>query len=180
MNGLGAAILAVALVVPPASPFRFYTDELWLNLHHFLYVLGRAEAKLPDAAREAVAGAPAEAERGLAMLPPDELKIWNDAVAFYAAGPSRKDAIFDSELSKIARALGQAGERPDLSGAPSIESDLRATLERAAPIYRKTWWPAHRAANAEWRDAVQMEIDRHGQAVLAFITRAYDMEWPAD
>ena len=45
--------------------FRVEADEFWLNLHHFLYVLGRAEAKTTDSARPAVAGAPADAERGL-------------------------------------------------------------------------------------------------------------------
>ena len=180
MNRVFAAILATALATPPGPLFRFHTDEFWLNLHHFLYVLGRAEGKMPDATREAVAGAPAEAGRGLATLSSDELKTWKDAVAFYVAGPSTKDAIFDSQLPKIALALIQAGESPNLSRASSIDADLRATLERAAPMYRKIWWPAHHAANVEWRDAVQTHIDRHGRAVLAFITRAYGMEWPAD
>ena len=180
MTRLSAAILAIALAAAPVSLFRFHTDEFWLNLHHFLYVLGRAEAKMPDATREAVVGAPADAERGFATLSPEEVKTWKDAVAFYAAGPSQKDAIFDSQLPKIAHALARAGESPNLSRAASIEADLGTTLERAAPIYRKTWWPAHRSANNGWRDAVQTHIDRHGQAVLAFITRAYGMEWPAD
>ena len=48
------AALEQAPVVPPgpvrapaAQPtfFTFETDEFWLNLHHFLYVLGQAEAK---------------------------------------------------------------------------------------------------------------------------------------
>jgi hypothetical protein len=180
MNRLCAAILAAALAAPPGPLFRFHTDEFWLNLHHFLYVLGRAEARMPDANRDAVVGAPVEAERGLTTLSSDERNTWKGAVAFYAAGPSKKDAIFDSQLPKVAHALAEAGERPNLPGALSIEADLRATLERAAPIYRKTWWLAHRAANVEWRDAVQMHVDRHGQAVLAFITRAYGMEWPPD
>src|SRR5918994_4082939 len=175
MNRLSAAILAAALAAPPGPLFRFHTDEFWLNLHHFLYVLGRAEAKMPDATREAVVGAPADAERGLATVSSEELKGWKDSVAFYGAGPSKRDAIFDSELPKIAHALAEAGERPNLSSASSIEADLRATLERAAPIYRKTWWPAHRAANVEWRDAVQAHVKRHGGAVLALITRAYGM-----
>ena len=29
---------------PGNSIFVFHTDEFWLNLHHFLYVLGRDEA----------------------------------------------------------------------------------------------------------------------------------------
>lgn len=179
MNRICAALLATALVAPPGSLFRFHTDELWLNLHHFLYVLGRADAKMPDAMREAVVNAPADAERGLATLSSDERKTWKDAVAFYAAGPSKKDAVFDSELPKMTHGLAQAGGGQNLAGAP-LDADLRAMLESVAPIYRKTWWPAHEAANIEWRDAVQTYVDRHGQAVLAFITRAYGMAWPAD
>src|SRR4051812_20108788 len=91
MTRLSAAILTAALTAPPGPLFRFHTDEFWLNVHHFLYVLGRAEANLPDASRAAVAAAPSEAERGVATLSPEELKTWKEAVAFYAAGPSKKD-----------------------------------------------------------------------------------------
>ena len=38
--------------------FRLQADGFWLNLHHFLYVLGRAEAQMPDRQRRAVAAAP--------------------------------------------------------------------------------------------------------------------------
>ena len=48
------------------------TDQFWLNLHHFLYVLGRAQAKTGDAKREAVADAPSENARGLEKLTADE------------------------------------------------------------------------------------------------------------
>jgi hypothetical protein len=54
-----------------ASPiFRIEIDEFWLNLRHFLYVLGQAESKAEDASREAVAGAPAESRgaRGLVAV----------------------------------------------------------------------------------------------------------------
>ncbi len=112
MPRIYAAALVLALVAParadqpPNSPspiFRFQTDEFWLNLHHFLYVLGRAETKASDASREAVAAAPADSERGLASLTLEERQGWRDAVAFYAAGPSRKDAIFDTPLRRFHR-----------------------------------------------------------------------------
>jgi hypothetical protein len=53
-------VIAATLAVPagaaqapqPAPIFRFDTDEMWLNLHHYLYVLGRARANMPDASRE--------------------------------------------------------------------------------------------------------------------------------
>ena len=51
-------LVAAVLVVQTSTPiFRFETDGFWPNLHHFLYVLGRVEAKMPDIKREAVAGA---------------------------------------------------------------------------------------------------------------------------
>ena len=76
--------------VPPSTIFRIETDEFWLNLHHFLYVVGRAQAKTGDANREAVADAPAEAERGLRTLTAEEHRTWRDAVTSYASGLSLK------------------------------------------------------------------------------------------
>src|SRR5262249_40762849 len=65
---------------------KFFTDDFWLNLHHFLYVLGRAEAKFPDSQLDGVNEAPPDQERGLASLSVEEQKIWRDAVSAYAAG----------------------------------------------------------------------------------------------
>jgi hypothetical protein len=83
--------------------FVFHTDEFWLNLHHFLYVLARAENKESDASREAVVDAPADQERGLAKLSPKEQAIWRKAVASYAAGPSKKDMVFDDPLPAVTK-----------------------------------------------------------------------------
>ena len=170
--------LTLAQGGPEAPIFRFEADEFWLNLHHFLYVLGRADAKMADAAREAVAGAPADEARGLDTLTSDQRRAWRDAVAFYAAGPSRKDLIFDGPLAAITQALADADAAASLSGT-AIDAAAIATLERAAPIYRQAWWPAHRASNHARQSEIQALVDRHGRAVLQFITRAYGMEWPA-
>src|SRR5438093_1778022 len=61
--------------------FVFHTDEFWLNLHHFLYVLARAENKERDASREAVGGAPADQDRGLGSLSEKDRAVWREAVA---------------------------------------------------------------------------------------------------
>jgi hypothetical protein len=165
---------------PPSPIFRFSTEEFWLNLHHFLYVLGRAEAKLPDALRPAVAGAPAESGRGAAQLTPDEHHAWDEAVTFYANGPSRKDLVFDEPLWSVTRVLADAVDRPQLPELPVLDPPWRATLLRVAPLYRTIWWPAHRAANTARRDELQTLAAQHGAAVLAFVTRAYGMQWPID
>jgi hypothetical protein len=162
-----------------APIFRFYTDEIWLNAHHFLYVLGRARNGTPDTRREAVVRAPAESDSGLARARAEERATWQEAVAFYAAGPSRKDAIFDSLLAKTTASLAVARDRESLAGVP-IESSLRDALEQSMPVYRQTWWPAHRAANVAWRAETEASLDRYGRAVLDFILQKYQTDWPKD
>jgi hypothetical protein len=177
---LAASTLAGAAQPEPTPPFfRFEPDEFWLNLHHFLYVLGRAEAKLTDASRQAVAGAPADAERGLAQLSDSERASLRQAVIAYASGLSLKDAVFDDPLPTVTGTLARVGDAATLTGS-GIDPALSATLERVAPIYRRTWWPAHQAGNRSWRSSTSALVDRHGRTILAFITKAYGMQWPAE
>ena len=139
-------LLVAAQASQPPPIFRFESNELWLNLHHYLYVLGRAQAKASDASRAAVADAPADEARGLGRLTEAERGVWREAVAAYANGLSRKDLVFDDPLPAITAALADADDARSLAGA-GIDAAIAATLERAAPIYRKAWWPAHQAAN---------------------------------
>lgn len=184
---LAAAATAPAPPVTPppsltAAPegtavFRFETDELWLNLHHFLYVLGRAEAKTKDATREAVVHAPEEATRGLATLTEEERAAWTAAVHAYAAGPSQKDAVFDEGLSDTAVKLAAARDADSLP-REGIDPAIAEALSRAAPAYRKAWWPAHRQGNRAWVGPMQELLASHGHAVFTSILRAYGMPWP--
>jgi len=169
---------SAAVQAQPAPIFRFETDEFWLNLHHFLYVLGRAQNGTRDATREAVANAPHDSEQGLTKLTPAEQETWRRTISFYADGLSRKDVVFDDPLPALSLSLARLG---DASSPPSLKADaeLLQTLQQAAPIYRKVWWPAHHAANQARRDELQKLVDQHGQAILAFVSRAYQMKWPA-
>src|SRR6185369_3529582 len=73
MRRVSLAVLAVVLLVHPAlgqrtskqTIFVFHNDEFWLNLHHFLYVLGRAENKTRDSSRMAVVKAPNDQQQGV-------------------------------------------------------------------------------------------------------------------
>lgn len=85
------------------APIFVFDHPFWLNLHHFLYVLGRAEAKTSDAQRRAVADAPRDQEEGLKTLTDGEQRAWQAAVTFYAKGPSRNDVLFDGELVDFGR-----------------------------------------------------------------------------
>jgi hypothetical protein len=159
--------------------FRITTDDFWLNLHQYLYVLGRAEAKMPDATRRAVAGAPEDQAKRLSALSSVERTSWVEAVRFYADGVSRQDAVFDRRLIDIGNALARAGSRESVNDV-ELEAGLKSTLERVAPTYRKGWWSAHRDSNERWKSAIDPVLSRDGDALVAFVTRAYGMTWPRD
>src|SRR6185436_7717343 len=110
--------------------FIFHSDEFWLNLHHFLYVLGRAENKTRDSSRSAVVNAPKDQEQGLAKLSAAEQATWREAVSFYANDLSKKDAVFDEPIPAITNALAQAGDAKSLA-AVTIDPEVIPVLERA-------------------------------------------------
>jgi hypothetical protein len=170
-------VLVLVLAAQTATPiFRFETDSFWLNLHHFLYVLGRAEAKMPDSGREAVAGAPADQAEGLKALSEADRQIWREAVLFYATGLSKQDTVFDAGLVDITNQLKRAAsEKP--ASAVKIDPAIAAALDRAAPIYRRAWWTRHSGANRAWLKDQEEPLQRYGPQVLAYVTRAYQEPW---
>jgi len=179
-----AAVFAVAaLLIPlaaqaaPSAIFDVRTDEFWLNLHNFLYVLGRAQGAYPTNSRAAVRDAPGDADRGLQALTDAEKAVWNDAVATYANGLSKKEPTIDASLAALVSTLaGTAGNAATLRGV-SVDAETRAILERAAPIYRKTWWPMHRATNRAYRAELAPLIDRYRRPIIAFLTSRYGLPW---
>jgi hypothetical protein len=179
LAGAGVRSARDAQPTKTPSPIFVFHQPFWINLHHVLYVLGRVEAKMPDIKRRAVAGAPADQEAGLAALTDDERGVWRDSVGAYAKGLSRQDAVFDDELVRITGLLVRAGSAPSLAGA-GIDAAVADILSRAAPVYRKAWWPRHDAANRKRVAELEELVARHGSAMLAYITRAYQEPWPAD
>lgn len=171
--------LIVALLLAGQAPspiFRFEADGFWLNLHHFLYVLGRAQNQSPDMQRRAVVSAPADSRQGLNGQSENARRQWETAVAFYAGGLSKLDTVFDEKLVAVTNRM----RVPPGAGAEAliVDDDLRATLRQAAEVYRQVWWPRHQAANRAHVQRLAALVDRHGDAVLRFITRAYEGAWP--
>jgi hypothetical protein len=165
----------------PKAPtiFVFHTDEFWLNLNHFLYVLGRAENKSADAAREAVMNAPADQVQGFTKLNAKEQAAWREIVTAYATSFSKKDLVFDESASTVTKALAGVADSKSLKGVV-VDPALAALLERAAPIYRKAWWTDHRKSNRGWQKMIEPLLAKHGAAILKFLTNAYQLDWPAE
>ena len=174
-----STLVVLLLAAQSGSPiFRFTADGFWLNLHHFLYVLGRVEAKMPDIKREAVAGAPADEAEGLKTLNEAERAQWREAVAAYASAFSKRDLVFDREAYTTTNALRRAVD----TGEPStlkLDATVAAALSKAAPIYRRVWWPRHRESNRAWVDSMQEPLKTLGPKILEYVTRAYQEPWMA-
>ena len=170
-------IVTIALAAQTGAPiFRFEADGFWLNLHHFLYVLGRAQNHTPDSQRRAVVNAPADSEAGLKGLNESHRQNWDSAVRYYAGGLSTKDAVFDQELIAVTNAMRVPPNAT--AGALKIDPELRATLIRASQVYRLAFWSKHQAENhARVRDFTR-QLDQHGSQVRDYLTRAYKLDWP--
>jgi hypothetical protein len=167
---------------PAAQPLRpayfsFSTDDVWLNLHHFLYVLGRARNGAPDATQQAVAGVAADERQGRATLTAEEQQTWETTVTAYANGLSRQPSMFQPPLAPITLTLAGTGDVA--VPATVIDDAVRQTLIAAMPVYRKAWWPRHRAMNERYVATLQQQLDQDGPAIVSSLARSYGLTWPA-
>ena len=170
-------ILALLLALTPIQSDQFaFRTGFWNNLHHFLYVLGRDRNGTPDRTRDAVIRAPKDLD-GFAERSDAERAAWDEAIRFYAAGLSKKDAVFDEDLISVTRVLAAAPDNADLSTL-TLDPRLVAVLEKAAPVYRAVWWARHAASNAERQKEYQGLIDRYGRQAVARLTSLYGATWP--
>ena len=170
-------VATLLLAAQGATPiFRFEADGFWLNLHHFLYVLGRAQNHTPDSQRRAVVNAVTEQAQGLTGLSESHRQAWESAVRFYAGGLSKMDAVFDRGLIEVTNAMRVAPQAT--AAALKVDRELQTTLIRAAPVYRLAWWSKHRGANHARIEGYVRQLEQHGDKVRAFVTRAYEQTWP--
>jgi hypothetical protein len=174
LHTASAGAIGQSRLAPGLFTFRI---GQWNNLHHFLYVLGRAKNGVPDMRREAVAAAPGDIA-GLTARPDAERGAWDDAIRFYAAGLSTKDAVFDAEMVKVTQILTAVPDASDLSGL-GLDPQLVAVLRRVAPVYRAVWWPRHERANHARRDELQALVEKHGAPLVKRLTSVLGTEWPA-
>ncbi len=149
-------------------------SNFWVNLHHFLYVSARARRGF-DATRPAVTNALVDTV-GFGALPESLRADWEEAVAHYGRAVAERDILFDSALVVVNVALSRlTGES---LGATRLDTDLARALDRAAPVYRRLWWPRHDAANRRWMAAVQPLLVQHGDSAAAWEARAFGVTWP--
>lgn len=158
-----ALLLAIGTSVQAAEVVRAARWELhssfWMSLHQRL--LADVWQKTP---------------RDLSALAPDELAIWNEAVAAYRkASGEVYDPTFARPMMITTDALAAVA---DDAMTPLIDSQLAETLLEAAPVYRKHWWAADDKANRFFIAYAAGMLRDAGEELVAAHEKVYRSEWP--
>src|SRR5262245_33343559 len=105
-------------------------------------------------------------------LSSDERAAWDTAVGYYDRNLADRDLLSGKGMEDIKTAL--AAE--DLASA-AIGPELRAVLERAAPIYRRRFWTAHDRSNREWIAATVDRLRTIEKEIVGAQERMYGRAW---
>jgi hypothetical protein len=170
-------MLSIALVALPArsaDPRYEFKVGMWRNLHHLLYAQALSD---PAAKRARKIRLDPSDEAIFDALNPSERDTWNAARAYYVGHMIGKDLLFDDEMRAIGIALSEA-ESSKLIAKTGLPSDLWSVLRSTEAIYRKYWWPGHRARNRRWAREIQTFLDGHGSKLRARLEAVYGTTWP--
>src|SRR6202163_3921678 len=124
----------------PLPVFELHSG-FWVNLHHFLYLQARLKKGNPSSMDGGRGEAPpSEPPASVLDFPADEIKAWQDAVAFYAKDLAGRDLLLNGDMETINNQLSAMETCPDLEGKTTplcksgLRKDLVEALERAAPV----------------------------------------------
>jgi hypothetical protein len=153
-----------------------FESKFWLNLHHFLYILGRARNGASDRGRVAVKEAPLDTA-GFDALPEFQRRAWEQAVGIYQVQASPLDIGYGSlvDVNYAVANLPESGPIEDVKGDPP---ELRGALAEASPVYRGLWWPRHDAANREWISQLTPQVERYGPRIKERLAATFRTSWP--
>lgn len=157
-----------------ARPLFDFHSGFWINLHHFLYLeaLSRGPQKGP---RPAVVTD--EDAAALGALSAQERATWNDAVDYYTNSVISRDLLFDRDMGIIKNEIEDTEDSADLPQL-DIPADLRETLRKASPIYRKQFWKNHDQENRRWIGQLQPLVEKYGEKLKNSLVSIYGEPWP--
>src|SRR5712692_2519744 len=170
----------------PLPVFELHSG-FWINLHHTLY----HDAKLRTAGSQDKGGKTSGPTLNTApgakpSLSPADQRIWDEAVAYYAANYAAKDLLFSTELIQLKDQLGDFEDCDELSGRKrrfcdaGLPAKLTQVLEAAAPVYRAHLWPEHDRANRRWIMRVAPLVREQGVGLSERLADIYQTRWPRE
>ena len=153
------------------TPFEFHSG-FWINLHHFLY--RQALSSEPQTGPNLLTLTDADAAE-LQQLSPEERASWDAAISYYKDFLVNRDLLFDNYMVAIKNQLGDAESSSDLLSVPA---ELKKALLKAAPVYRKHWWPNHDSRNRQWILELKPLLHKYGSGISMALVTIYDESWP--
>jgi hypothetical protein len=156
-----------------------FHSGFWMSLHHFLYEL--ADARRSKARTDLP---PKVIIRLNALLSQIDIlslrlrKVWNKALETYEKVWVRRDLLFDDTMFQIKLKL--ADHETDKSLARVLlPAELRQSLNLAAPIYRKYWWPEHDRINGQKANDLAKRVQTLGATLKTRLAMLYRSPWPS-
>jgi hypothetical protein len=156
-------------VVAYTDRFEFHSNPR-VALHHFLIAWAAADHdEWPPYALPI-------AERGnwRAIFDDEEERAWLAAVETYVTSRGR-NVVFDEGL--IALRDWAAGTATKES-IPAPDRPLADALEKALPLYKRRWWPAHDTQNRAWIESLSAALRAVEDDVPQRLEAAYGGRWP--
>lgn len=169
----------------PLPVFEFHSG-FWVNLHHFLYLQARLTKGSSSSADSGRGAAPAnEVPVSLLDFPAEEIRAWQNAVAFYAKDLAGRDLLLNGDMETINNRLSELESCADLAGKsdPSCKAGLQPglvdALDRAAVVYRAHWWAQQDRDNREWIAQVAPMVRQMGVELSGQLADVYQRPWPS-
>lgn len=106
--------------------------------------------------------------QGTPMLSELESETWQSAVDYYRKHFANERLVFSRRNNQLLDEIRDGR----LMETAKVDGDL-GMLRTVSTIYQKTWWPGHRSAILEYRDAMTPLIEKHGDCIAKGIRRAY-------
>jgi hypothetical protein len=126
---------------PRAAPLFEFHSNFWVSLHQALFHEALLRAGKSD--RRLQSSTPLSTPE----MSESEKSAWNAAIDFYALRFQSRKELFDTGMVAINDRLATGPDDGTALPSTGLPAKLVSVLERAAPVYRKYWWPAHDRMN---------------------------------
>lgn len=168
-------VFLIMVLISSAAPKYFeFHDNFWMNLHHTLF-REAVTAKMSTEARAKLGVSPPLSDSDLS---PEEKQAWTDATRLYADTFAGRRLLFDDQLVSINDLLSHERDVGKFS-PEGLPGAVAQCLEKAAPVYRAHWWPAHQKANEQFIAGMEPRVEELGPAVIPQLEHFFGMSWQA-
>lgn len=154
-----------------APLFEFHSN-FWVNLHQVLFHEALVRAGKPD--RRFQSNVPLEAP----PMGQQEKAEWDAAITFYMKRFGNRQELFDHEMVQINDRLATQPDDGTRAKWVGLPPELISTLQSAAPIYRKYWWPIHAKSNEDWISSQMPLVKSLGPTIAAAMEKDLQQQWP--